>query len=156
MRVQKAEGHLVRRDQRGTEAPLAVGETVSVSDEVRTDGAGYALIGDSGATVRLGPDTQLQLRKQDESGGYELYLAGGSVEADSQGPRLSFFGAGTAGSVRIDNGTARLLADGKNGMVVASQRGQVVVENGGIRTLSVEKHPPNAGGCHRQSQYRLH
>ncbi len=143
--VKATSGTIKKKDAAGTEVVLAPGDPVSLQDELTTGADSGLTLGSEGSTIELGAETRLAVRGI-EGNALQFLVDGGSVSASSAGERLEFFGTGTTGRVRVENAAARLLSDGAKSLIVASERGEVLVENAGQKLTLAPGHATRVVG----------
>lgn len=130
LRLTKVEGALKLRPVGGAERELKVGDAVASSDEVFAGAGVSGELSLQGASIAIGAETQVQFRGE-VGDALQFFITGGNVQASASATAIEFLAAGTSGRVRVQNAAARLLADGNNGLVAYSERGNVYVNNAG-------------------------
>ncbi len=127
IRAGAIEGLVERLQEDGTWVPIAAGEVLAMTDEVRTGPEGRA-------TFSIGVDTSVELGEATSLGFVEISdavskirLSDGRVAASSEGRKLRIEVNNSDAVAESSGGSFGVLTEGKGNVIVASERGDVVL-----------------------------
>ena len=127
IRASEIKGVVERLKEDGTWVPVAAGDKLAMTDEVRTGPEGQA-------TFSIGADTSVDIAEATSMGFVEISdavskirLSDGRVAASSEGRKVRIEVKNSDAVAESSDGSFAVLTEGEGNVTVASQRGEVLL-----------------------------